>query len=85
MNTLLGEITEKLGQDSLKYVNPIIHFYKGYPRKHVPELAVKINVDLVVMGTVARTGIPDFLWEIQLKVLLTSLIAQCLLSSRKDL
>lgn len=30
---------------------------KGAPRKKIPEFAEEINADLVVMGTVARTGI----------------------------
>jgi len=30
---------------------------KGEPRKKIPEFAEEINADLVVMGTVARTGI----------------------------
>lgn len=32
-------------------------FLKGAPRKKIPEFAEEIDADLVVMGTVARTGI----------------------------
>jgi nucleotide-binding universal stress UspA family protein len=60
LNSLLGEITDKLGRDALKYINPKMHLLKGDPRKNVPELAAKIKADLVVMGTVARTGLPGF-------------------------
>ena len=58
LKTLLGEITDKLGQDSLDYISPKIHFIKGHPRIDVPKFADKINAGLVVMGTVARTGLP---------------------------
>ena len=33
---------------------------KGYPREKIPVLAKEIETDLVVMGTVARIGIPGF-------------------------
>lgn len=34
------------------------HLVKGPPREVIPALANSVNADLVVMGTVARTGIP---------------------------
>ncbi len=33
---------------------------KGAPGDKIPELAQQLNVDLVVMGTVSRTGIEGF-------------------------
>jgi len=32
----------------------------GSPKTSVSEFALKINAELVVMGTVARTGLPGF-------------------------
>ena len=60
LNKLFGEIADKLGQDTLEYINPEMYLFKGSPRKGVPEIASKINADLVVMGTVSRTGVPGF-------------------------
>ncbi len=60
LDVLINEITNKLGRDTLEYIKPQIHLLKGFPRKSVPKLATKINAELVVMGTVARTGIPGF-------------------------
>lgn len=60
LKTLLGEITDKLGRDSLQYIRPKIHLIKGHPKIDVPKFAEKINTDLVVMGTVARTGLSGF-------------------------
>jgi nucleotide-binding universal stress UspA family protein len=47
-------------------VGPEVHEFKthlieGAPRKAIPALASDIGADLVVMGTVARTGIPGFI------------------------
>ena len=60
LKTLLGEITDKLGRDSLQYIRPKIHLIKGHPKIDVPKFAEKMNTDLVVMGTVARTGLSGF-------------------------
>jgi nucleotide-binding universal stress UspA family protein len=49
------------GRDVLDYLKPQTHLVKGWARKAVPALAKQIEVDLVVMGTVARTGIPGFI------------------------
>ena len=40
---------------------PRIHLVKGRVRKAIPTLAAEIDADLVIMGTVARTGIPGFI------------------------
>lgn len=60
MNTLLNEVMNKLGQNALDYLKPQLHLQKGSPRKEIPALAMQIKADLVVMGTVARTGISGF-------------------------
>ena len=60
LNVLLNQVIDKLEQDGLEYIKPEMHLVKGYPRKKVPELAEKIKVDLVIMGTVARTGLAGF-------------------------
>jgi len=60
LNVLIAEIASKLGQDALDYLKPQTHLLKGSPRKEVPAFADEIEADLVVMGTVARTGISGF-------------------------
>jgi universal stress protein E len=37
------------------------HLVKGHPVDHIPEFTNKNKIDVVVMGTVARTGIPGLL------------------------
>jgi nucleotide-binding universal stress UspA family protein len=58
---LMGELTGDLGRDATEYLEPQIHLVKGGARKEIPALAKRLGADLVVMGTVARTGIPGFL------------------------
>ena len=60
LNVLMSEVKSKLGRNALNYINPQLHLLKGFPRKEIPLLAKSIKVDLVVMGTVARTGISGF-------------------------
>ncbi len=60
LNVLMNETVNKLDQNTLKHIKPQTHLIKGHPRKHIPELAGEIKADLIVMGTVARTGISGF-------------------------
>ncbi len=60
LNALIKDVGAKLGQDTLNNINPQVHMLKGPARQEIPKLAKKLNVDCIVMGTVARTGIPGF-------------------------
>jgi nucleotide-binding universal stress UspA family protein len=61
LQDLLREAVNKLGQSAVNYLKPNIHLIKGWARKEIPALAKQINPDVVVMGTVSRTGIPGFI------------------------
>lgn len=60
LDKLMNDVTSKLGEDALDYLKPQKHLVKGWARKEIPALAKQIKADLVVMGTVGRTGIPGF-------------------------
>ena len=60
MNELMSKTIDKLGQDTLEYIKPNKHLLKGDPRKIIPAFAEEIKADLVIMGTVARTGLSGF-------------------------
>ena len=60
LDALMREVSGNLGQHALDYLKPERHLVKGWARKEIPALAKRIEADLVVMGTVARTGIPGF-------------------------
>ncbi len=59
---LLGEeLRGALGTDTYKRLSPSFHLPKGAGKKMIPQLAAELQVDLVVMGTIARTGISGLL------------------------
>lgn len=61
MDALMHEVYINIKQDASDYLRPQTHLIKGAPRKEVPAFAEEIKADLVVMGTVARTGISGFI------------------------
>jgi len=60
LDALVREAGSTLGQDTLDYLKIRTHLVKGWARKEIPALAKQIEADLVVMGTVVRTGVPGF-------------------------
>ena len=60
LNALMDEVIRKTGRNVFDYIEPKTHLIKGTPSKEIPELSEKIKADVVVMGTVARTGISRF-------------------------
>ena len=61
MDPLMAEGALNLGQETLDYLQPITYLVKGVAHKEIPALAKRIEADLIVMGTVGRTGISGFL------------------------
>ncbi len=61
MNNLMKTLTQILSQDTMEYLNPQVHIVKGEVHKVIQDLVQEQKADLVVMGTVARTGIPGLI------------------------
>lgn len=61
LDTIIAELTSKLGAAAEEYLIPRLHLVKGTARREIPALAKRIDADLIVMGTVARTGVPGFI------------------------
>lgn len=61
MDRLAYRLRERLGSEAYDYLSPRVHLPMGVARKQIPQLVEKLRADLVVMGTVARTGIPGFI------------------------
>ncbi len=57
---LLNDFIQSQGNDAVQFLSPTKHVLKGPPQVEIPALAKSLAADLVVMGTVARTGIPGF-------------------------
>lgn len=59
---VLGEaLRERLGDAAYQRLSPSFHLPKGPAKKVIAPLAVELQADLVVMGTVARSGISGLL------------------------
>ena len=54
-------LQELLSQHDLQNIKAKIHLQKGDAGDVIPALAQKKRIQLIVMGTVARTGIPGFI------------------------
>ncbi|XKE46916.1 universal stress protein [Halomonas organivorans] len=61
MDRLTHRLREHIGEEAYDYLSPRVHLPMGSAKKAIPELVGKLQADLVVMGTVARTGIPGFI------------------------
>jgi universal stress protein E len=61
LDALMAELKAHLGNDAVEFLKPKTHLAKGSARREIPVLAQQLQVDLVVMGTVARTGIPGLI------------------------
>ena len=58
LDRLLQRLVSDVGPEVLES-QP--HLVKGTPQEAIPALASAVQADLVIMGTVARTGIPGFI------------------------
>jgi nucleotide-binding universal stress UspA family protein len=75
LNGLVNEVMDRQGSDAIHFLKPTKHLVKGVPRKEVPALARNLEADLLVMGTVARTGVPGYLIGNTAEAILTQ--AEC--------
>jgi nucleotide-binding universal stress UspA family protein len=55
--TLMHECVQRVGSDAEKYLIPKTALIKGVAEKAIAQHASDVNANVVVMGTVARTGI----------------------------
>ncbi len=61
MAAFLDEMASGQSDNAVDYLKPEVHVVKGWARAVIPKQAKKIKADLIVMGTVGRTGIPGFI------------------------
>ena len=60
-NRLQQELKSRIGKAASDYLSPEFHLRRGVAASVIPEVAGQLQTDLVVMGTVARTGIAGLL------------------------
>ena len=61
LKKLMTEFDGETGNEATNYLKPKVHLVKGNAKKAIPDFVEKNQIDLVVMGTVGRTGIPGFI------------------------
>jgi nucleotide-binding universal stress UspA family protein len=73
LSALMRETTDRLGPEAIRYLKPYVHLLRGAARKEIPALVRNLGADLVVMGTVARTGINGLLMGNTAEMILTQI------------
>lgn len=58
MKAVEAHLRARLGKEAFDYLAPDFHLQRGLPAVEIPRFTQHLGADLVVMGTVARTGIP---------------------------
>ncbi len=73
LDALIRETTGRLGPEATGYLKPRAHLMKGWARKEIPAMIRELGADLVVMGSVARTGISGLLMGNTAEMILTQI------------
>ena len=60
LQTFMAALPKMIGQKGAAYIAPQVHLIRGSAEKVIPQLAREKRMDLIVMGTVARTGLTGF-------------------------
>jgi len=61
LDALMHGVFGTLDRNDIEYINPRTHLVKGWAHQEIPAMAKQLSTDVVVMGTVARTGVPGFI------------------------
>lgn len=61
LDKLMRKVAKWVGEDMFAAVRRRTHLRRGVAEEEIPKLIKRLGVDLVIMGTVARTGIPGLL------------------------
>lgn len=57
LSSIEDSLQKQVGEEVYRELTPRYHLRKGSPQREIPVLAEELQADLVVMGTLARTGI----------------------------
>jgi len=61
LDKLMDDASKEMSKDIVDYLRPKVHLVKGNASKDIPLVATSLKADLIVMGTVARTGLPGLI------------------------
>ncbi|MDG1818794.1 MAG: universal stress protein [Porticoccaceae bacterium] len=61
LEKLVDQTSSVLGSAAVQYLEPKEHLVKGKPSIEIPRMIEQYSIDLIVMGTVGRVGIPGLI------------------------
>lgn len=61
LEVLMKKMDKMLGKEAAQYLKPRSHLVKGNASKEIPLMVENYDIDLIVMGTVGRVGIPGLI------------------------
>lgn len=61
LESLVQKMTKLLGETAVECLQPSSHLVKGTAARIIPLMVEKYDIDLIVMGTVGRVGIPGLI------------------------
>ena len=61
VDSMTKALAERIGPEGFEYLKLRSHLPRGSAIEQIPSLAAELDVDLIVMGTVGRGGIPGLL------------------------
>ncbi len=60
MDAIQRRLRERIGWEAYEYLSPSYHLVEGAAKRVIPQTAERVGADLVVMGTLGRTGVTGF-------------------------
>jgi nucleotide-binding universal stress UspA family protein len=57
----LADLEARAGAEAMHWLKPVRHLPKGSPREELPALAERIDADILVLGTLGRSGVSGLL------------------------
>jgi len=84
LNKLVTEFIDTGGKQEVEYIKPLLHLPKGIVTDIIPSLVKDYKIDLIMMGTIGRTGIPGFLLGNTAETILSKLDCSVLTVKHKD-
>ncbi len=61
LQMLVRKMDEMLGKETVQYLQPRSHLIKGQASREIPLMVENYDIDLIIMGTVGRVGIPGLI------------------------
>jgi len=78
LDDLAVKLRHWIGDEAYNYLSPRLHLVRGRARDDIPALAARLDVNLLVMGTVARTGIKGLIIGNTAEVILNGIVCSVL-------